>query len=196
MKFGNHLKQERLRRKFTQQKVAQDLNVSRQTISGWETENSYPDISSLIRLSDYYQISLDQLLKEDTGMTEYLKKQEILKSIKPIIWILTVIDILFLGFLILSMVDIVKLTSLVSIIIVSMGLLNIIAMITLVRFRNKVEPKTNDQSKSFKTLPFLIVLSLIAAVALYFAGEYKFSGFFLGVFVSLLVIMIFRKIKN
>ncbi|ATO45285.1 hypothetical protein C5L30_001741 [Companilactobacillus farciminis] len=196
MKFGNHLKQERLRRKFTQQKVAQDLNVSRQTISSWETENSYPDISSLIRLSDYYQVSLDQLLKEDTGMTEYLKKQEILKSIRPIIWILTTIDILFLGFLILSMADIIELTSLVSIIIVSMGLLNVIAMITLVRFRNKVEPKTNDKSKLFKTIPFLVVLSLIAVVVLYFAGEYKFSGFFTGVFISLLVILIVKKRKD
>ena len=196
MKFGNHLKQERLRRKFTQQKVAQDLNVSRQTISSWETENSYPDISSLIRLSDYYQVSLDQLLKEDTGMTEYLKKQEILKSIKPIIWILTTIDILFLGFLILSMADIVELTSLVSIIIVSMGLLNVIAMITLVRFRNKVELKNNDKSKLFKTIPFLVVLSLIAVVILYFAGEYKFSGFFTGEFISLLVILIVKKRKD
>ena len=76
MKFGNRLKQERQKKQMTQQKVADDLNVSRQTISSWETENSYPDIESLIQLSNYYQVSLDTLLKEDTGMTEYLKKQE------------------------------------------------------------------------------------------------------------------------
>jgi len=58
MEFGDRLKQERKKRKLTQQVVADELNVSRQTISSWETENSYPDIASLLRLSDYYQISL------------------------------------------------------------------------------------------------------------------------------------------
>ncbi|GAQ02103.1 DNA-binding protein [Companilactobacillus farciminis] len=196
MKFGNHLKQERLQRKFTQQKVAQDLNVSRQTISSWETEHSYPDIGSLIRLSDYYQVSLDQLLKEDTGMTEYLKKQEILKSIRPIIWILTTIDIIFLGFLMLSLLDIIKLTTLVSVIIFIMGLLNITAMIILAHFRNKIEIKTDSQSSHFKLLIFLTVLSLIASVTFYFVGQYKFSGFFIGIFAGLLVIMIMKKFKN
>ena len=196
MKFGNHLKQERLQRKFTQQKVAQDLNVSRQTISSWETEHSYPDIGSLIRLSDYYQVSLDQLLKEDIGMTEYLKKQEILKSIRPIIWILTAIDIIFLGFLMLSLFDIIKLTTLVSVIIFIMGLLNITAMLILARFRNKIEIKTDNQSSHFKILIFLTVLSLIASVTFYFVGQYKFSGFFIGIFAGLLVIMIMKKFKN
>ncbi len=170
MKFGNHLKQERLQRKFTQQKVAHDLNVSRQTISSWETEHSYPDIGSLIRLSDYYQVSLDQLLKEDTGMTEYLKKQEILKSI--------------------------KLTTLVSVIIFVMGVLNITAMFILTHFRNKIEIKTDNQSNHFKILIFLTALSLIASITFYFAGQYKFSGLFSGIFASLLVIMIVRKLKK
>lgn len=196
MKFGNHLKQERLQRKFTQQKVAQDLHVSRQTISSWETEHSYPDIDSLIRLSDYYQVSLDQLLKEDTGMTEYLKKQEILQSIRPIIWNLTAIDIIFLGFLMLSLFDIIKLTALVSIIIFIMGLLNITAMIILARFKNKIEERSNNQSIALKMVPFLTVLSLIAALILYFANEYKFSGLFTGIFAGLLVIMIVRKFKK
>ena len=196
MKFGNHLKGERLKRKFTQQKVAQDLHVSRQTISSWETEHSYPDIDSLIRLSDYYQVSLDQLLKEDTGMTEYLKKQEILQSIRPIIWILTAIDIIFLGFLMLSLLDIIKLTALVSIIIFIMGLLNITAMIILARFKNKIEERSNNQSIALKIVPFLTVLSLIAALILYFANEYKFSGLFTGIFAGLLVIMIVRKFKK
>lgn len=196
MKFGNHLKQERLRRKFTQQKVAQDLNVSRQTISSWETENSYPDISSLIRLSDYYQVSLDQLLKEDTGMTEYLKKQEILKSIKPIIWILTTIDILFLGFLILSMADIVELTSLVSIIIVSMGLLNVIAMITLVRFRNKIEINVKPQTKHNKVIFILVVIFFFGAAVFYSLNEYKLSGFCSGILIGLLTIIIIKKRKK
>lgn len=43
--------------------VAEELNVSRQTISNLENEKSYPDIFSVIELSSLYSISLDDLLK-------------------------------------------------------------------------------------------------------------------------------------
>ncbi|MDC7952748.1 helix-turn-helix transcriptional regulator [Liquorilactobacillus mali] len=49
--------------------------MTRQTISSWENEKTYPDIYSLIKLSNYYHILLDTLLKEDTGMREYLEKE-------------------------------------------------------------------------------------------------------------------------
>lgn len=54
LRFGERLKQARLAKQLTQKAVAEQLHVSRQTISSWETENSYPDIDSLLRLSDFY----------------------------------------------------------------------------------------------------------------------------------------------
>lgn len=84
MKFGVRLKQARRDKKLTQENVAQELNVSRQTISSWENERSYPDIDSLIRLSDFYHLSLDQLLKEDTGMKEEIQKKEQLAKINKV----------------------------------------------------------------------------------------------------------------
>ena len=54
--------------------------MTRQTISGWENEISYPDIINLIKLSDYYHVSLDTLLKEDRGMREYLEKKRLQKA--------------------------------------------------------------------------------------------------------------------
>lgn len=84
MKFGVRLKQARQDKKLTQENVAQELNVSRQTISSWENERSYPDIDSLIRLSDFYHLSLDQLLKEDTGMKEEIQKKEQLAKINKV----------------------------------------------------------------------------------------------------------------
>lgn len=50
---------------MTQENVAEKINVSRQTISNWENEKSYPDIISVIELSNLYSISLDDLLKGD-----------------------------------------------------------------------------------------------------------------------------------
>ncbi|WEV43644.1 helix-turn-helix transcriptional regulator [Lactobacillus sp. ESL0684] len=84
MKFGEHLKQARIAKNLTQTEVAKYFFVSRQTISSWENEKTYPDIESLIKLSNYYQISLDTLLKEDTGMREYLEKKDVAKELKVI----------------------------------------------------------------------------------------------------------------
>lgn len=74
MTIGTKLSQARVAAKLTQEQVASALGVSRQTISNWENDKTYPDIVSVIHLSDLYEISLDLLLKgkEDAPMTEYL----------------------------------------------------------------------------------------------------------------------------
>ena len=59
---------------FTQEQVAERLSVSRQTISNWENEKTYPDIVRVIELSNLYSITLDELLKEDKKMIEYLEE--------------------------------------------------------------------------------------------------------------------------
>lgn len=74
MKIGERLKEARMQSGLTQEKVSEEIQVSRQTISNWENEKSYPDIISVIRLSNFYNVSLDELLKNDDGMIEYLDK--------------------------------------------------------------------------------------------------------------------------
>ena len=72
MEIGKKLKEARMNAGLTQERVAETLFVSRQTVSNWENEKTYPDILSIIRLSDLYSISLDELLKGDTKMIEHL----------------------------------------------------------------------------------------------------------------------------
>lgn len=48
------------------------LGISRQTISNWENERSYPDIVSVLKMSDLYSVSLDYLLKGEGPMKDYL----------------------------------------------------------------------------------------------------------------------------
>ncbi|MBQ6488546.1 MAG: helix-turn-helix transcriptional regulator [Solobacterium sp.] len=78
MDIGSMLKTARSEAGMTQEKAAEALGVSRQTISNWETGKTYPDIFSVIRMSDLYSVSLDHLLKEETSMkesyAEYLKQ--------------------------------------------------------------------------------------------------------------------------
>ncbi|GAA0071030.1 helix-turn-helix transcriptional regulator [Clostridium sardiniense] len=74
MEVGSKLKNARIGSGFTQEKVAEKIQVSRQTISNWENEKSYPDIISVIKLSDLYSISLDELLKGDSNMIKHLEE--------------------------------------------------------------------------------------------------------------------------
>lgn len=74
MDIGKKLKAARLSSGLTQEKVSEEIMVSRQTISNWENEKSYPDIVNVIKLSDLYSISLDELLKGDDGMIEHLEE--------------------------------------------------------------------------------------------------------------------------
>lgn len=70
MEIGNKLKKARNDKGITQEQAAELLDVSRQTISNWENNKSYPDIISVIKMSDIYSVSLDHLLKEGNSMKQ------------------------------------------------------------------------------------------------------------------------------
>lgn len=74
MDISKRIKTARQAAEMTQEYVAEQLGVSRQTISHWENNKSYPDIVSVIKMSDLYSISLDELLKGDLKMITYLKE--------------------------------------------------------------------------------------------------------------------------
>ncbi len=74
MEISEKLKEARQSIGMTQDQVAEKIMVSRVTISHWESGKSLPDIVSLISLSDLYGISLDELVKGDSKMTEKVKK--------------------------------------------------------------------------------------------------------------------------
>lgn len=65
---------------LSQEELAQKIYVTRQTISNWENNKSYPDIHSLLLLSSIFNISLDQLVKGDVKiMQEEINKEELKK---------------------------------------------------------------------------------------------------------------------
>ena len=86
MEIGQKPKDARVHSGLTQEVVAEKINVSRQTISNWENEKSYPDIISVIELSNLYYISLDDLLKGDSKMIEHLEEStNVVKSTRKLI---------------------------------------------------------------------------------------------------------------
>lgn len=72
MELGKQIKKYRNERSLSQDALAEKIYVSRQTISNWENDKSYPDVNSLVLLSEAFNVSLDQLIKGDVAM---MKKQ-------------------------------------------------------------------------------------------------------------------------
>lgn len=72
MNLSQKLQNRRKEMKLTQEEVAKKIHVSRQTISNWETGRTLPDITSLVLISDIYDISLDKLIKEDDKVIKKL----------------------------------------------------------------------------------------------------------------------------
>lgn len=103
MEIGNLLKQARMKFSLTQEQIAEKLFVSRQTISNWENGKSYPDIISVIKLSDLYSISLDELLKGDQKMVRHLDEStDVVRSNKKLIGAVIVNIILFLVMIVIA----------------------------------------------------------------------------------------------
>ncbi len=80
MELGKRLKECRTKSEMTQEELADKLYVSRQTISSWENDKSYPDIHSLLMISDLFGVSLDSLVKGDIEIMKEKVEQTKIKS--------------------------------------------------------------------------------------------------------------------
>lgn len=65
MELGKHVKEHRVRLGMSQEQLVEAIFVSRQTISNWETDRTYPDVQSLLLLSSLFGVSVDELIKGD-----------------------------------------------------------------------------------------------------------------------------------
>ena len=65
--FSNNFKTMRKQRNLTQEQIAETLGVSCQAVSKWETNSSYPDITLLPIVADYFGVSVDYLIGHDTS---------------------------------------------------------------------------------------------------------------------------------
>ncbi|BBD42775.1 helix-turn-helix transcriptional regulator [Streptococcus anginosus] len=124
MEIGKKLKKARQMSGLTQENVAEKLNVSRQTISNWETEKFYPDILYVLQLSDLYQVSLDELLKGYERMIQHLEDStNVVKSNKKILLaFICNICLLFLFFIFIIPISKSYLLTLIGLLVVTNGL--------------------------------------------------------------------------
>lgn len=94
--LGENIKKLRLERELTQEALAQILGVTFQSISKWERDESYPDITLLPAIADFFKVSIDTLMGADKSQNEeeirsllkehdnFTDKELMLKSIKEL----------------------------------------------------------------------------------------------------------------
>ena len=76
MNIGEQINNLRKQHGLSQDDFANLFNVSRQTISNWENGKSYPDLEMIIKVSDYFKISIDELLKNDVQTVKKIDNEK------------------------------------------------------------------------------------------------------------------------
>ena len=71
---GNFISELRKEKKLTQKELAEKINVSDKAVSRWETGKGYPDVTSLVSLSEYFDVSVNELLAGKRLTVEDIKE--------------------------------------------------------------------------------------------------------------------------
>lgn len=108
MSLGEKLLSYRKKKGLSQEKVADILHVTRQTVSKWETDQSTPDFDKIVPICDLYRVSTEELFRENGGggteinlksddlsSIEYHKKKALYTTIAVMLYILSVVVIIF-----------------------------------------------------------------------------------------------------
>ena len=166
MEISKCIKDARQNNNISQESLAEQLGVSRQTVSSWETGKSYPDIVRVIKMSDIFNISLDKMLKEDKKLVNNMQeKMDTVKSNKSIVFTILFAIIFFGGiYLIQTFVDIPKIDNLY----LNIGVLIvfIVGVLTYL-FSNVYVGKFLNQKTSNKNILKTIIVMLVI-VSLFF----------------------------
>lgn len=82
--FAQNLKTTRKSKKISQEELAKQLIVSKQSIYKWEKGLCYPDINNLKNISDYFNVSIDTLVNNEiqTSKNKNIKKKSFFKILK------------------------------------------------------------------------------------------------------------------
>lgn len=166
MEISKCIKDARQNNNISQESLAEQLGVSRQTISSWENGKSYTDLVSIIKMSDIFNISLDKMLKEDKKLVNNMQeKMDTVKSNKSIVFTILFAIIIFGGiYLIQTFVDIPKIDNLY----LNIGVLIafIVGVLTYL-FSNVYAGKFLNQKTSNKSILKTIIVMLVI-VSLFF----------------------------
>jgi transcriptional regulator with XRE-family HTH domain len=172
MNIGKKLSSLRQSNNFSQDQLAEKLLVSRQTVSNWETEKTYPDINSLVMISDIFDLSLDQLIKEDLPLMKNKIKQTQIRWLG--IGVVLIIALTYLSLIVLKWSVslgslLVGATTVVGLILIyyfwkAMNSANLKSFKQVIDYANDQQVDTKKRSKSATVVQS--VVALIAGIAI------------------------------
>lgn len=97
MDLGTKIKLQREKKNWSQQELADQIHISRQSISKWEQNKALPSITNIVMMSDLFNISLDELMKDDEMLVEKIDAQiKIARSLRNMIISVFIAFVLFI----------------------------------------------------------------------------------------------------
>lgn len=91
MNIGEQINSLRKKNGLSQDEFAEIFHISRQTVSNWENCKSYPDLEMIIQISNYFEISVDELLKHDSSTVKKIDFQKKKSKIYLLILIFVIV---------------------------------------------------------------------------------------------------------
>ena len=112
VEFHETLKQLRIKEGLSQERLAEEIGVSKQLISKWEQGDEIPDLNHLMALSDWFGISLDELLRKRINyrtlqqlnlLEEYPDTNDCIENVTLIIFVVLMIILMILDYIIIGL---------------------------------------------------------------------------------------------
>lgn len=86
--FGKRLKELRVEKELTQEQLGRIFNIRKGTVSNWENGNRFPDEKTIIKLADFFDVSIDYLLgRTNKRQPHHLTKEDIIKLAPEYAWL-------------------------------------------------------------------------------------------------------------
>ena len=146
MELGNRIKKFREKINLSQEELAEKVYTSRQTISNWENDKTYPDINSLKLLSNIFDVSLNNLIEGDIESMKKKVEENDIKGFKMLSWIFT-IEMLIMT---LSAYPLMKLTGIIGIAIwILFTIITIVTAFSLERIKKQYNIQTYKEIIAF-----------------------------------------------
>ncbi len=183
MNVGLRIKKHREKQNISQDELALKVFVSRQTISNWETNKSYPDIKSLTMLSNIFHVTLDDFIKGDIEeMKRIVSKEKIEKfNIMSYIFLAEMLILMF------SAYPLFKIDGYIGAIIWALFFVITIVTATIIeKFKKNNDIQTYKEIITFmenKSLPYEEVQQEI--------GKRNYQKILLAILTSLITLIIF-----
>ncbi len=177
-KIGGFLKELRKEKEITQEQFAEVLGVSGRTVSRWETGNNMPDISLLISIAEYFEVSIPEIINGERKsenmreevrevaetMSDYasVEKETIIKNIRTHSIFGTVAMAVYM---ILELTNAVSMGKVFELISIYAQTLIYVAMVMILMHTTGLLTKIRRRNEKFKGIPKGVLMIVGAVVA-------------------------------